>query len=60
MNVYVGGVLASDIQFKGLTPGLASLYQLNFQIPGNVGPGSQSLAIQTAEGFTDMVNIRVQ
>ena len=59
LNVYVGGVLASNVQFKGLSPGLASLYQVNVQIPLNLGPGPQTLAIQTAEGFTDMVNVWV-
>jgi uncharacterized protein (TIGR03437 family) len=57
--VYVGGVLSPQIQFQGLTPGLASLYQLNVQIPPNVGPGWQDLAVQTADGFTDLVNVWV-
>jgi uncharacterized protein (TIGR03437 family) len=59
LNVYVGGVLVSNVQFKGLSPGLASLYQVNVQIPLNAGPGPQTLAIQTVEGFTDMVNVWV-
>jgi len=59
LNVYVGGVLATNVQFKGLTPGLASLYQINVQIPANMGPGWQDLAVQTADGFTDMVNVWV-
>ena len=57
LNVYVGGLPASSIQFKGLAPGLAALYQLNIQIPANVGPGPQSLAVQTNDAFTDMVNL---
>ena len=59
VNVYVGGVLATNVQFKGLSPGLASLYQLNVQVPPNLGPGPQDLAIQTADGFTDLVNVWV-
>jgi uncharacterized protein (TIGR03437 family) len=59
LNVYIGGALASNVQFKGLSPGLASLYQINVQIPPNLGPGPQTLAIQTPEGFTDMVNVWV-
>jgi len=59
VNVYVGGALVTNIQFKGLTPGLASLYQLNVQIPANMGPGWQDLAVQTADGFTDLVNVWV-
>lgn len=57
LNVYVGGLPATSIQFKGLAPGLAALYQLNIQIPANVGPGPQSLAVQTNDAFTDMVNL---
>jgi uncharacterized protein (TIGR03437 family) len=57
LNVYVGGLLASNIQYKGLAPGLAALYQLNVQIPATVGPGPQSLAVQTNDAFTDMVNL---
>lgn len=58
LNVYVNGLPAS-IQFKGLAPGLAGLYQVNVQIPVNVGPGPQSLAMQTPDGFTDMANVWV-
>jgi uncharacterized protein (TIGR03437 family) len=56
VNVYVGGLLA-NVQYKGLAPTLAGMYQLNVQIPPNIGPGPQTLAVQTVEGFTDMVNI---
>jgi uncharacterized protein (TIGR03437 family) len=58
LNVYVGGLPAS-VQFKGLAPGLAGLYQVNVQVPANLGPGPQSLAMQTPDGFTDMVNLWV-
>jgi uncharacterized protein (TIGR03437 family) len=57
LNVYIGGLAATSIPFKGLAPGLAGLYQLNVTIPNNVGPGSQSIAVQTVDGFTDMANI---
>jgi uncharacterized protein (TIGR03437 family) len=59
VNVYVGGVLVSNVQFKGLAPTLAGLYQLNIQIPANAAPGDLSLAVQTVEGFTDMTSIQV-
>ena len=58
VSVYVGGLASPNVSFKGLSPGLASLYQLNVQIP-SLGPGPQSLAIQTADGFTDLVNLWV-
>ena len=59
VNVYVGGLAAPNIQYKGLAPGFAGLYQLNIQIPSNLGPGPQDLAIQTNDGFTDMVDVWV-
>ena len=57
-SVTIGGQSA-QIFFNGLTPLLASLYQLNVKVPTSLGPGAHSLAIQTVEGFTDMVSIRV-
>jgi uncharacterized protein (TIGR03437 family) len=56
--VTIGGQTA-QIFFNGLTPQLASLYQLNVRVPTGLAPGTHSLAIQTIEGFTDMVSIRV-
>jgi uncharacterized protein (TIGR03437 family) len=56
--VTVGGQNA-QVLFNGLTPLLASLYQLNVRIPTNLPPGAHSLAVQTIDGFTDMVSIRV-
>jgi uncharacterized protein (TIGR03437 family) len=60
VNVYVGGQFVTNIQFKGLAPTLAGLYQLNIEIPVGVASGSQSLAVQTVEGFTDLVNIAIR
>ncbi|MBZ5600755.1 MAG: hypothetical protein LAO79_00445 [Acidobacteriia bacterium] len=60
VNVYVGGQLVQNVAFSGLTPTLAGLYQLNIQIPVTIGSGAQSLAVQTADCFTDMVTIWVQ
>ena len=57
-SVTIGGQPA-QIFFNGLTPQLASLYQLNVKVPTSLAPGAHSLAIQTVEGFTDMVSIRV-
>jgi len=59
LNVYVGGLPVTSIQFQGLSPGLPSLYQLNIQIPLNLGPGPQPLAVQTSSVFTDLVNVWV-
>jgi len=55
-SVYVEGVPCADINFAGLTPTLASVYVVNCKIP-SVASGLRSLAIQTLNGFTDMVNL---
>ena len=60
VNIYVGGQLVSNTTFAGLVPTIAGLYQLNIQIPATVDSGAQSLAVQTNEGFTDMVTIYIQ
>ena len=57
VSASVGGIQVSNIQFQGLSPGLASLYQLNLQIPSAVGPGLQALEIQTPAGSTDIVDV---
>jgi uncharacterized protein (TIGR03437 family) len=61
LAIYVGGVQvpANQIYYAGLAPTLAGLYQVNFKIP-NVAAGNVSLAIQTNEGFTDMVYLPIQ
>lgn len=60
LNVYIGGQQVTNIQYKGLAPTLAGLYQINIQIPSTVAAGTQNLAVQTLEGFTDMVSIAIQ
>ena len=59
VKVYIGGRLATVI-FKGLAPGLAGLYQINFTVPTNATTGSAvPLAIETPDAFHDMVDIAV-
>ncbi len=53
------GGLPCDILYKGLAPTLAGLYQLNVTLPGTLPPGTHSLAVQTVDGFTDLVDLRV-
>ncbi len=60
LSVFVGGQPVTTIQYKGLAPTLAGLYQINIQIPLGVSSGTQNLAVQTVEGFTDMVSIAIQ
>jgi len=49
----------ADLEFKGLSPTLKSVYVMNIKIPFGLARGLQSLAVQTVEGFTDMVSIFV-
>ena len=59
VKVYIGGRLATVI-FKGLAPGLAGLYQINFTVPTNATTGSAvPLAIETPDAFHDMVDVAV-
>ena len=61
--IYFGATLAdsSAILFQGLTPGYAGLYQINVTIPLGVEPSTAvPLAIQTSNGFTDLVDIAIQ
>jgi len=59
VKVYIGGRLATVI-FKGLAPGLAGLYQINFTVPTNATTGSAvPLAIETPDAFHDMVDIAI-
>lgn len=59
VTVTVGGVPVTDIQFHGLSPGLASLYQLNIRIPASTPSGPQMVSVQTADGSTDLVSVWV-
>ena len=59
INVYVGGKQA-DVLFKGLAPGLAGLYQINFRVPATSPTGGAvPLAIETPEAFHDQADIAV-
>jgi uncharacterized protein (TIGR03437 family) len=61
LAIFVGGVQvpAAQIFYAGLAPTLAGLYQVNFTIP-NVAAGNVGVAVQTNEGFTDMVYLPIQ
>ena len=47
--------------FKGLTPGIAGLYQVNFQVPAGTPPGVyHNVAIQAAGQTSNVVALAVQ
>jgi len=58
LRATVGG-LPATVSYQGLAPTLGGLYQLNIQLPPNLGPGTHNIAIQTVEAFTDLASIRV-
>jgi uncharacterized protein (TIGR03437 family) len=67
LTVYFNGTCAnapncdaSNIGYQGLTPTYAGLYQINVTIPMNTPPGLAPLALATANGFTDLVDIIIQ
>jgi len=60
LRIFIGGVEATNVTYKGLAPGLAGLYQINVQIPQGAPTGLMPLAIQTTEAFIDLADIRVQ
>jgi len=59
VKVYVGGRQAA-VLFKGLAPGLAGLYQINFTVPATAATGTAiPLAVETPDAFHDMVDIAI-
>jgi uncharacterized protein (TIGR03437 family) len=61
--IYFGATSADpgSISFQGLTPGYPGLYQINVTIPLGVSPSAAvPVAIQTTNGFTDMVDVAIQ
>jgi uncharacterized protein (TIGR03437 family) len=59
INVRVGGVDA-NVQYAGLAPGLAGLYQINFTVPAGVERGDAELYIDVPGSITTQTAIPVQ
>jgi uncharacterized protein (TIGR03437 family) len=49
----------AKIAFAGLAPGLAGLYQLNVQVPSNVGPGDVYIEISTDSSDVNQISVPV-
>jgi uncharacterized protein (TIGR03437 family) len=60
VGVFVDGV-AATVAFKGLAPGFAGLYQVNFVVPSGVSTGQLvSLAVSTPDAFTTQAKLYIQ
>jgi uncharacterized protein (TIGR03437 family) len=59
--VYVNGIAIPNLLYSGLNPVYPGLYQINFAVPGTLTvSGELPLAVQTADSFTDQINLSVQ
>lgn len=59
--VTIGNIVGATVQFSGLTPGLAGLYQVNVKVPDGVTPGNAvplSLTISGVQSNTVTVAIQ--
>ena len=57
--VFVDGEQA-QVSFKGLAPGFAALYQINFVVPSGVSSGIVYLDVSTPDGYTSEAKLYVQ
>ena len=59
VGVLVGGV-AADVQFAGLAPGFAGVYQVNFRVPANARSGLQDLVLTAGGAASPATRVPVQ
>ena len=53
INVDISGTDVGTLAYQGLAPGLAGLYQINFQIPAATPAGNNSLGITGPDSYTN-------
>jgi uncharacterized protein (TIGR03437 family) len=59
IGVFVDGQ-AAVINFQGLAPGFAGLYQVNFVVPGGVSSGLVNLGVSTPDALTNEAQLYIQ
>ncbi len=59
IQVTLGGV-PCDVQYAGLAPGFAGVYQVNFQVPAEVATGAGDLTVATAGTVSPAVKVAIQ
>ena len=59
VQVTIGGI-PCDVQFAGLAPGFAGVYQVNFRVPANPPSGSQDVAISVGSATSPSVRAPVR
>lgn len=59
-SVAIDGVLLPEIQFSGLAPGFAGLYQVNARVAGGVPPGRRTLTLSIGGVAANPVDIFIR
>jgi adhesin/invasin len=59
IGVLVDGQAAA-INFQGLAPGFAGLYQVNFVVPGGVSSGLVNISVSTPDAVTNEARLYIQ
>lgn len=58
-EVTIGG-LSADVQFSGLTPGLAGLYQVNVRIPQDAPSGDDVTVVMRQTYYSDSATLAIE
>jgi len=59
VRVTIAGA-AAEVQFAGLAPGFAGVYQLNFRVPANAPSGMQDLVVTAGGAASPAVKVPIQ